>query len=214
MRPRPLIGSALGAAGFAAVLVLAVTWARLDRWLEDTAPLAEWFVALGTGALALATYALARRAKQQIDAATRPLVYPLVSYEWAQGTAGSRYDGRSSEVLPLKNGGHGVAMNVHGACYLPNPPPGSPRRSLEVQGGTIAAGDLLDARLEETLAQGWREGIDGFVVYEDTAGDEWVTHFRFGRGRTGQLVCFHEPPGRVADLGDPRLRYKSDLGGG
>jgi len=175
---------------------------------------ADWFVATGTLALAGATFWLARRAgeqlkveRQRIEAAQRPMVYPLASYEWTQGIPGSGYDISRQHVLPLKNAGPGVAVNVHGACFFQNPAIGG-RTSLELEGGTIGPGDLLDARLERPLTSGGWAGATGFVVYEDVAGDEWVTHFRFGFGRGNQLVCFHEQPGLVKKLGDPRTRYQ------
>jgi hypothetical protein len=45
--------------------VMAVASNRIHGWLEDTAPLAEWLVAAGTFALALATFTLARHASEE-----------------------------------------------------------------------------------------------------------------------------------------------------
>lgn len=115
--------------------------------------------------------------------------------------AGSGYDTSGNQVLPLKNGGPGLALNVHGACFVRSTD-GGPRHSRELHGGTIAAGDTLDARLSDAVP-GWG-GVEGFVEFDDLADEKWVTHFRFGHGPTNQLVCFHDPPGRVSELGDPR----------
>jgi hypothetical protein len=80
--------------------VLALTRERLHDWLERWAPAAEWGVALGTLALAIATAWLARRTRQeaaavatearaverqaellskQLIASQRPVVYPVVN---------------------------------------------------------------------------------------------------------------------------------------
>lgn len=59
------------------------------EWLDRWAPAAEWGVAIGTIALAAATYLLARHTRrevklsaQQLSAAQRPYVYPLVTEKW------------------------------------------------------------------------------------------------------------------------------------
>jgi hypothetical protein len=193
--------------------------AQFHDWLERWAPAADWAVAIGTALLAVATYVLARKVRTDANAVSRqvalerehleretlPLVYPLCTHDFAWGTPGSRYDLNRGRLLPLENGGPGVALNVHGSVWLPAPSSGA-RRSIDVHGGTIAAGAAFDARLGEALSSGWA-GVEGFVVYDDIAGGEWATHFRFGTGPTGQIVCAHEPPSRTAETGDPRARY-------
>jgi hypothetical protein len=189
---------------------------RSDVVLADTL----WVVggstlalAIFTAILALATWRLARQTSDEVkierrraEAAERPLVYPLALDDWKLQTGA--YEREAKQLLPLKNGGSGLALGVHGACWLPNP--SGPRQSLEIEGGTIAAHETFDARLERSLPQGWA-GVEGFIGYRDLAGEEWVTHFRCGHGRTNQLICQHDPPGRVAELGDPRQRYRSTM---
>jgi hypothetical protein len=96
-------------------------------WLERWAPLAEWGVAIGTAALAIATYVLAKRAKEEAAAvraeaeqvaaqgaaALRAHVYPETTAEWAWGWR-EWGEGNRDRVLPLRNGGPGVALNVEG----------------------------------------------------------------------------------------------------
>lgn len=200
---------------------------RFQQLLDEWAPLAEWGVALGTMLLAATTAWLAYEARRegrasahattimgeqvelqrvQMNLATQPLVYPAVTRAWASRVAGSGYDSAGAQLLPLRNGGPGLALNVHGACYITDPTRGT-RRSFEIHGGSIAAGEVFDARAESPVVSGW-SGVDGFVTYEDISGEEWVTHFRFGQGRTGQLIGFHDPPARVREVGDPRERHR------
>jgi hypothetical protein len=167
----------------------------------------DWWVAAGTlalaattGVLAFVTWRMAKSARdevaierERIDAATRPVVYPLALYDWVVGRQGSGYDARRLSVLPLKNGGAGPALNVHGAIFLvPDAAEAAGQVSLELQGGSIAAGDVIDARLEHGIAD-W-SGVVGFIVYKDLADDEWVTHFRFGLGRVVTLSASTKPP--------------------
>jgi hypothetical protein len=49
-------------------IALVLASGGIRGWLERWAPLPEWLVAIGTGALALATYALAKRARGEVDA--------------------------------------------------------------------------------------------------------------------------------------------------
>src|SRR5229473_7998313 len=82
--------------------------------------------------------------KEQIDgewarewAAQRPLVYPVALPEWVYASAGARYRDGNSRVLPLKNGGRGPALNVHGVIVATKS--GGAGYEREVLAGTIAA---------------------------------------------------------------------------
>lgn len=202
----------------------------LHGWLVRWAPLAEWLVAIGTSGLAAATFVLARRARdeaaavrneativaeqvqlqrEQSVAATRPAVYPVPLFDWTRG-AGVYSVRSTNDVLPIKNGGPGLALNVHGACFARDPDSLSRPISLELYAGTLAANESFDATTECAVPHGWAT-VEGFILYNDILGDEWVTHFKCGLGRGGRLIVGHEPPGRVADLGDPRDRYSYSL---
>jgi hypothetical protein len=75
-------------------------------------------------------------------AAQRPIVYPLALHAWVSRQ--SPYDGAyRANLLPLKNGGRGPALNVRGTLVV-SKQDGDHER--EIVAGTIAAGDLLDAR--------------------------------------------------------------------
>jgi hypothetical protein len=112
-----------------ASVVLASAQEELHAWLDRWAPAAEWGVAAGTLLLAVATFWLARRTREeakavatearaverqaellseQLTAAQRPFAYPIANQEW-QGTPGRR--------IFLRNGGPGPALNVSGAVY-------------------------------------------------------------------------------------------------
>ena len=131
-----------------------------------------------------------RLQREQMEESTRPVVYPNCTHEFTSGTS-PPYDVYRLHLLPLKNGGPGIALNVRGVCFVP----GSPEIRIEIAGGTIAAGDTLDARLETPLSSGWN-GVKGMVRYEDIEGQLWGTQFTFGRGG-GQLTCSHDPPERL-----------------
>jgi len=102
------------------LLWLIVTNDGIRGDFDKTAPLADWLVALGTGGLALATFVLAREARneanlvkrqveidaEQLVAAQRPLVLPVL---------GTEIDG--TPHLLEKNAGVGPAMNIRGALY-------------------------------------------------------------------------------------------------
>lgn len=131
--------------------------------------------------------------KEQIDAewarewaAQRPLVYPLALAEWAYASEGTRYRGGNARVLPLKNGGRGPALSVRGTVTATSPQGASYER--EILAGTIAAGDLLDARIApHPGVQHWN-GAAGTLCYRDLAGTEYETRFECSHGPGNELV--------------------------
>ena len=184
-------------------VVLGLSRADLREWLDRWAPAADWAVAFGTILLAIGTVYLARQAKreasavredaaavaesvklqqQQIEAGHRPTVFPVAPWEWAQ--ARERFAGVRNQLLPLKNSGPGVALNVTGELYWIPPGTTSPVR-VEIAQGTIAAGDQVEALLTASIAN-W-EDVRGFVSYRDLMGQEWRTHFVFSQMQ-GQIA--------------------------
>lgn len=196
------------------LIVLALLVGRFRHGLDETAALASWAVAAGTLILALATFELASRAREeaeavrkeavevgsqvqlqreQMEAATRAYVYASIPADWAAGI-------RRNESLPLKNGGPGLALNVRGRAVW-NTAPGA-WIVVEIYASSIAPNDDVHARLSRVLAGGWQDST-GFVRYGDLNGDDWVTYFRFDLGEGNQLVGEHLQPQRVTPDGDP-----------
>ena len=186
----------------------------LQSWLDDWAPLAEWGVALGTILLAGATFVLARHAKseveavreestavaeqvdlqrEQMQAALRPVVYPVTPADWAMG--GGVMANRREVLLPLANGGPGVALNVGGRIW--KPADGGPIYA-RLFAGSIGPGMQQDARLEPTWTTGW-DGTDGYLSYWDILGIQWITDFSCTRGVGEQLSIEAKPPRRADD---------------
>jgi hypothetical protein len=179
-------------------------WSGFHDWLERWAPLAEWGVAAGTAALAVATFVLAKRAREeaaavraeteqisaQVAAALRAYVYPETTAEWVWGAA--QPFGR--RVLPLRNGGPGLALNVEGHMRR-----GTEGEHIALYAGSIAPGRALDARPAVQI----EGGISGVVTwhgelrYGDLNGDQWTTRFTIGQGEGNQIVVEHESPARV-----------------
>ncbi len=119
--------------------------------------------------------------QQQIEAGYRPNVFPITPWEWTQNAG--RYGGARNVLLPLKNSGPGVALNVNAELYWRSPD--SPQSiQTEIATGTIAPADESDARLTRGISN-W-EDVRGFVSYRDLMGQEWRTHFVF-RQMEGQI---------------------------
>lgn len=112
-------------------------------------------------------------------AAQRPLVYPvletIVRVERVSGLT----------VLPLKNGGHGPALNVVGRLAIRDDA-GLGTGSWCVSVGTLAAGDAVSGSLSPSLAPPWA-ALSGSLTYGDLAGGEYETPFEFSIGSAGQL---------------------------
>ena len=99
------------------------------------AAIADWFVAIGTLCLAgatvwlvLVTKDMVQRSSQQlaleqrrIEASQRPHVYPESPIDRVDGRGDYGGPVTWREVLPVRNGGPGVALNVRGTLYFPPP---------------------------------------------------------------------------------------------
>jgi len=113
--------------------------------------------------------------QEQMARAQEPRVFPTAPAAWTEGA--EPYAGRWHEVLPVENGGPGVALNVRGEL------------TFHLQGGDVAVslvptnlapGDKVDMRINW---QGAREpvtdwtSVHGQLYYEDISGARWTTDF-------------------------------------
>jgi hypothetical protein len=198
------------------VLLCLASSSDVRGWLDDWAPLAEWFVALGTILLASATFVVASRAKsevqavrseseavtdqvklqrEQMEAARRPVVYPVTPADWAKGAAAAT----RRRLLPVANGGPGVALNVMGHL-MRRPDRGSGYQSSQILAGSVGPGAQQDARLEGEWTE-W-QGTIGYLRYWDLLGEEWITDFTCAIAVGEQLSIEAKPP-RRADAPGP-----------
>lgn len=141
-RPVVTLALVLSLSIFGVLVWLVVARGGIRRGFADSAPLAEWLVALGTSGLAVATVLLAREARneaiavreeaeqvrrqveveaEQLVAAQRPLVMPVMGEE---NTHGTRH-------VMLKNAGVGPAMNFEVRSGGLTPRAARPRSSLK-----------------------------------------------------------------------------------
>lgn len=218
MRSRRLLVFIAAGWGLAALAVLAVASGRFRGWLEGTAPLAEWLVAGGTAALALATYTLAKRAgeeaaavrdearivteqvelqREQLESAIRPVVVPSTPLDWVLGTGVYAGMEKTKSSVLLVNCGNGPALNTHGVLYWEHRGSGI-SAGRKFYAGSIAAGETLGARMSVPYVAGLAHAV-GYVRFLDLAGDEWATEFRYGLGDGNQLYCDSQPPERLTD---------------
>jgi hypothetical protein len=152
-------------------------------------------VAIGTLALSAGTVWLGVQAKKQVDgewarewAAQRPEVYPLMTHEWVRGTG--LYDRRRRNLLPLKNGGRGPALNVHGEITAVSSDGREYKR--KILAGTIAPGDVLDGRTAPDEVEVWRT-VRGVLRYRDLVEGAYETHFEFSEAEGGELFLEVQP---------------------
>ena len=124
--------------------------------------------------------------RRRTEAAQWPLVVPTPTAEWLSSSG--RYSGaKASRVLPVTNGGPGIAQNVGGQLDFTN------------QGGTIirfvpttliagASGDLQLDWPKPPPSYTWQgpdvgiitnwENVCGYIYFEDISGARWLTHIR------------------------------------
>jgi hypothetical protein len=167
-------------------MVLAATdWTKWSAIGSLLAAGATTLVAGVTLWLVTATRGMVGAAKKGLEddwarewAAQRPVVYPLASVEWAQGHIPRK------TVLPLKNGGRGPALNVHGAVTAGV---GEGRYERAIIAGTIAAGDVLEARVEEPGIHDWSTA-SGVLRYSDLVGGTYESGFGCSLSSGGELM--------------------------
>ena len=147
-------------------------------------------VAIGTLALAVVTVWLGWLAKKQAGdawarewAAQRPEVYPLLVREWVHGL--ERYGPVRLSVLPLKNGGRGPAIDVEGEITAVSAD--GTQYERKIIAGTIAPGDVLDARVAPAPVEKWQT-VSGVLRYRDLADGLYESRFEFSAAEGGELA--------------------------
>lgn len=169
----------------------AIDWTKWSAIGSLLAALATVLVAGVTLGLVIVTKAMVSATKRGLEddwgrewAAQRPLVYPLASAEWARGEVPRK------TILPLKNGGRGPALNVTGAVTAILDGNVCERA---IVAGTIAAGDLFEARIEEPGVDDW-SAAGGVIHYSDLAGGNYAGRFECSLGPGNELVVtVHDP---------------------
>jgi hypothetical protein len=170
---------------------------------------ADWAVAAGTGALALATFWLAWQARkeaatvreqvtlqaEQLAASERPAVYPITPHDWSTSL------GDGGRWLAFRNGGTGIARNVQGRIWWHVE--GGEARLL---GQTLGAGDHARLWLDGQKGIARWFGAEGYVVYEDVRGVEWQSRFRYEHSG-GQVWARLLAWERSSELDDPELAF-------
>jgi hypothetical protein len=176
------------------MLVLAVDWTKWSAIGTLAAAVATFLVALVTLWLVIVTRGMVSASKKGLEddwsrewAAQRPVVYPLASAEWARGEIPRK------TVLPLKNGGRGPALNVTGTITAES---GQKQYERAIIGGTIAAGDIFEARIEEPGIEDWATAR-GVLRYSDLATGEYEGGFSYSRGPGNELVLTVDDPGHT-----------------
>ena len=141
-------------------------------------------------------------------AAQRPVIYPALPQEWLSGRSGGNAHFSNCHLFPLKNGGRGPALNVTGTLEVT-----SDSKTLEHQilSSTIAAGDVLDARLVPPVGKpaDWARA-HGVITYSDLAGGRYTQRFTLTKAPGDELeLILDQPtqePGSAVPLGDAGVR--------
>lgn len=167
------------------MLQAAVNWTKWSAIGSLLAAGATTLVAGVTLWLVTVTRGMVGAAKKGLDddwarewAAQRPVVYPLATAEWTQGHIPRK------TLLPLKNGGRGPALNVSGTVTAGI---GETRYQRAIIAGTIAAGDLFEARIEEPGVQDWTTA-SGVLRYSDLVGGSYESGFTCSLSSGGELI--------------------------
>ena len=182
------------------MMLAATNWTEWSAVGSLAAAVATLILAIVTLGLVFVTKRMVNAAKKGLDdewsrewAAQRPVVYPLSSEEWAHGLRPRKL------ILPLKNGGRGPALNVEGVIAAV-----SNGKSYEraIVAGTIAAGDLFEARIERPGIHDW-SGATGVISYSDLAGGHYEGRFECSLGPGKELVVTVHDPAHVVVVTSP-----------
>jgi hypothetical protein len=158
--------------------------------------IASLLIGLGGLAVAILGYRSNRKA---IDdawtrewAAQRAVVYPVLPDNWLSGRGPAHHHGGHTRLLPLKNGGRGPALNVRGVLTVTSE---NNEHLHDLLPSTIAAGDLLNARLVPPCEApaAWSRA-HGLITYQDLAGGAWEQCFDFKKGPQGELELSLQEP--------------------
>jgi hypothetical protein len=171
------------------VILLATDWTRVSAIASFAAFGGTVLLAGVTLALVIVTKGMVDAAKKGLDdewsrewARQRPVVYPQPSLEWVRGEIPRK------NFLPLKNGGRGPALNVHGRITEWSEGEATARPFVA---GTIAAGDVLEARIATSVNE-WSKST-GLIVYSDLVGGNYEALVEFSLGPGNELaVMLHE----------------------
>jgi hypothetical protein len=135
--------------------------------------------------------------RRALEASQTPYVFPAPTADWTDGL-GVYSGGRWGKVLPIRNGGTGLALNVRGRLRW-GPPSGTQVPFVRMN---LGPGDYQEIQIN------WGEGgafgnewdnMRGVLHYEDVLGRAWRTEFTIGVEGRRQIV-----------VGDIRLRRPDD----
>jgi hypothetical protein len=183
--------------------------------IADSLVWANWLVALGTLALAVATGVLAfftfratrdsanelKLERRRLEEAQRPIVFPFAPSDWAAGTGHYQL----ARYIPLKNGGPSIALNVGGGITFPPTRRFPGAATISFAKAQLAPGDEQDILMiwpptpSETANKRTREQetvwdtVQGHVDFDDLAGGRWQTVFNI-----------HVEEGRIIDVQPPK----------
>jgi hypothetical protein len=173
--------------------------------------LTEVVLATGTVYLALQARYEAREVGQQVrlereqmDADRMPVVVPSPTPHWTR-QLGEYSDNEWIYVLPVKNVGRGVALNVLGQLDFgtADPAPGD-NRVVQTAPIALGAGDREDLTIAWFRGANRRWGnMTGELIYEDASGGTWCTRFHGGLTGRRQLITLtveHIKPVKRADF--------------
>ena len=201
--------------------------ASFHHFLATWAPLASWAVAVGTGALAFATWRLGTKAqdesksvrkqadavtkqvdleRQQLEASQRPFVQPVTN-NWeplmqfpVERVIPQAMGDPWEPWMMLSNAGAGPAYNVTGGLFWY----GGIGDGWQLVPTVVPAGRDIPTRLQMYAGHEvkWPEAI-GYLRYLDLAGTEWQTHFRYRQNTGGQFSIEVTDVGKTSALGEP-----------
>ena len=106
-------------------------------------------------------------------------------------------------MLPVRNGGPGVALNVRGTLYFP-PPSGV---SVQIVQTSIGPGKSADLRFNwggGPTEEGW-DRARGYLLYKDIAGVTWRTDYRFHQDLRRYLEVLQS--GKLDDMDDVGVSF-------
>jgi hypothetical protein len=192
---------------------------------------ANWSVAIGTIAVAVATLLLAlvtrrsvrtatdelRLERERLTASQWPRVFPNPPLTWSEGAPPYNQDPRPwASVLPVKNGGPGVALNVRARLDWPAPA----GVHVESVPTSLAPDDSADLRINWGVQPrtDWAD-VSGTLTYSDITGAVWQTQFRVSLGNfdrrivdVGETIRLGADPPIVAIGKQSRWRLRSGKG--
>jgi hypothetical protein len=143
-----------------------------------------------------------RLQRKQLAASDRPCVYPITQHTWLD----DEKVGEGGRFLSFRNGGTGIAQNVHGELWWH----AEDGHALLV-GQTLGPGDHFRVWLrDERRVTRWY-GAEGYVVYEDVQGVEWQSRFRYEHD--GKLVWARLREWKCSsELDDPAEAFPRQVG--